>query len=72
MYGTGDPTTGEAVEHYQGLSARAKMTADFRLIEGANHSFYSLAWKAEVIEATLGWLGEHAGMLHIVPATPRR
>ena len=66
VYGTGDPTATEAVSHYTKLSARGKVAADFHLIEGANHSFYSLPWKAELIDVSLGWLQEHARQLHRV------
>jgi len=67
VYGSGDPTAGEAAEYYRRLSAKGKLAADFHLVDGANHSFYSLPWKAELIDATLGWLRERARELHTVP-----
>jgi acetyl esterase/lipase len=72
VYGTGDPTTDEAVEYYRRLSSKARLAADFHLVEGANHSFYSLPWKAELIDVTLGWLQEHARELHTVPVAASR
>ena len=72
VYGTGDPTTKQTVEYYRGLSGRGKSAADFHLVEGANHSFYSLPWKRELIHVTLGWLQQHARELHKVRATAAR
>jgi len=72
VYGTGDPTTNTAVDYYRKLSARGRVAADFYLVEGANHSFYSLPWKAELIDVTLGWLQEQARELHMVPTAARR
>ncbi|MFQ6130808.1 MAG: alpha/beta hydrolase family protein [Armatimonadota bacterium] len=56
VYGTNDPTTPESVEHYRRMSAAAGIEADFHLVEGANHAYYSLAWEKEVIDVTLDWL----------------
>jgi pimeloyl-ACP methyl ester carboxylesterase len=72
VYGTGDPTTSEAVDYYEKLAARRNIAADSHLIEGANHSFYSLPWKAELIDVSLAWLQAHAGGLHRVRATSAR
>ena len=56
VYGTNDPTTPESVAHYRGMSEAAGIPADFHLVEGANHAYYSLAWEREVIDVTLDWL----------------
>ena len=53
IYGTADPITESSLEFYrQNSGAEAEVV----LIEGANHSFYGLAWEREVINQTLGWL----------------
>ncbi|MFQ5810472.1 MAG: alpha/beta fold hydrolase [Armatimonadota bacterium] len=72
VYGTGDPTTEEAVGYYKQLSSKGRMVADFHLVQGANHSFYSLSWKAELIDVTLSWLQERARELHTVPVAASR
>ncbi len=57
VYGTADPTTQEALEWYRAQSNSAPAT---HLVEGANHSYYGLAWEREVFEATAKWLDEVA------------
>jgi len=54
IYGTADPTTAEALEWYR---EHTRSTPVVHLVQGANHSYYSLAWEREVINVTLDWLG---------------
>jgi len=56
IYGSKDPTTEAALEHYQGLTKEARREWRHHLIDGANHAFYSVQWEREVIETTLDWL----------------
>jgi alpha/beta superfamily hydrolase len=55
IYGTADPTTAEALAWYR---QHAAVPATVHLVEGANHSYYSLAWEREVIAHTKAWLAE--------------
>jgi len=66
IYGTNDPTTPDCTAHYEALSKQAGRTFHCHLIEGANHSFYSLEWEAEVLDKSLAWLDER------YPAPPAR
>jgi exosortase A-associated hydrolase 2 len=56
VYGGSDPVTPEAEAHYRRMSQRAGHDARFHVVQGANHSYFSLAWKREVIGVTLEWL----------------
>ena len=56
IYGGNDPETPPSREFYQEFVARTKMANAFHEIEGANHNYYSVVWKREVIETTLDWL----------------
>jgi pimeloyl-ACP methyl ester carboxylesterase len=59
VYGTADPTTNEALSWYRGQVALSPAPPPrTRAIEGANHSYYGLAWEREVFEATAKWLDE--------------
>ncbi len=58
IYGGNDPTTGPALEHYEGLNRDAGRALNSHVVEGANHAFYSLAWEDEVMQTSLQWLGE--------------
>lgn len=55
IYGTADPTVATALEWHR---RHGEAAADEHFIEGANHSFYGLAWEREVIETTERWLQE--------------
>lgn len=43
-------------EHFQEFFAGAEARAEFHLIEGANHSFYSLAWEREIVDRSIAFL----------------
>ncbi|MFQ6097910.1 MAG: alpha/beta fold hydrolase [Armatimonadota bacterium] len=58
IYGGNDPVTPDAEAHYRRMSQRDGHDARFHRVSGANHSFFSLDWKREVIEVTLDWLRE--------------
>ncbi len=53
IYGGADPITPAARAFYEAHSPRISR---FHLVEGANHSFYGLAWEEEVFAQTEGWL----------------
>jgi len=57
-YGTNDPTTEDALPWYQSLCHERGIPFVYHLIQGANHSYYSLEWEREVMEKTLSWLKE--------------
>jgi dienelactone hydrolase len=57
VYGGRDPEGIGARKHYEEFAAAEGLRADFRIIEGSNHNFYSIPWKRELIETTLEWLG---------------
>ncbi len=56
IYGGNDPETPPSREFYREFTERAKMPAEFHEIAGANHNYYSVEWKREVIHLTLAWL----------------
>lgn len=58
IYGSNDPTTADCVAHYEALSKQAGRTFQHQIIDGANHSFYSLMWERQVLDASLVWLDE--------------
>ena len=62
VYGGNDPTSGDALAHYQDMTATARRQWHSHLVEGANHAFYSVAWEAEVIGVTLDWLEERCAL----------
>ena len=56
VYGTRDVDSIGAPDFFRKFCEAEKISADFVTIEGANHSFYSVAWEQEVIKATCDWL----------------
>ncbi|MBI3921840.1 MAG: alpha/beta fold hydrolase [Armatimonadetes bacterium] len=60
VYGTSDPTTPEALKWYEEACLRNSVPFEHHLVEGANHSYYSLTWERQVIDRTLAWLHERA------------
>ncbi len=56
IYGGNDPETPPSREFYREFVERTQMPHEFHEIEGANHNYYSVEWKREVIETTLTWL----------------
>ncbi len=58
IYGSRDDEAIGAPETYAAFCDKHQIPATFHTVEGANHSYYSLAWEREVIETTLDWLRE--------------
>jgi len=58
IYGSNDPTTPDCIAHYDVLSRNAGRRFACHVVQGANHSFYSLAWEEEVLDRSLEWLEE--------------
>ena len=56
VYGSKDDEAVGAPEFYQRFCAEHGIPAAFHTVEGANHSYYSVAWTDEVIGQTLAWL----------------
>ena len=56
VYGTHDDEAVGAPEFYADFCQQNAIPATFHSIQGANHSYYSLAWEREVIDHTLRWL----------------
>ncbi|HEX8550516.1 MAG TPA: alpha/beta fold hydrolase [Abditibacteriaceae bacterium] len=59
VYGTADATTEGALAWQRAHGSRfTKANTHEHLVEGANHSFYGLAWEQEVFDVTARWLDE--------------
>jgi len=56
VYGSRDDEAVGAPEFYQRYCQENGIPAAFHTVEGANHSYYSVAWTDEVIGETLAWL----------------
>jgi len=61
IYGSRDDEAVGAPEFYAAYCRDNAIPAAFHTIEGANHSFYSVAWQNEVIELTRDWLNAAPG-----------
>lgn len=57
LYGTGDAEGRSGRLHYEQFAAASGLDARFEDIPGANHNFYSVAWKRDVIERSVAWVG---------------
>lgn len=56
IYGGNDPETAPSRDFYRAFVERTAMSHQFHEVAGANHNYYSMAWKQELIETTLHWL----------------
>jgi hypothetical protein len=56
IYGETDPETKGSLSQLQTVLKRYSVEHDVSIIEGANHSFYSLAWEQEITEKVSDWL----------------
>jgi len=56
VYGGKDPQAGAAEKAFQAFCSEHGIPAQFHTVAGANHNFYSLAWKREAIEVSGAWL----------------
>jgi acetyl esterase/lipase len=62
IYGTNDPETRIAEAGYTALFRQAGIRHDVHDVNGANHSFYSLAWEQEVMDVTEKWICRNCGV----------
>ena len=62
IHGSKDPEAAGARELYRAFCEEHGIPSEFHLIEGANHSYYSLEWEREVIEKSVAFIrtGQHA------------
>ncbi len=58
IYGGADAEGRSARAHYEEFCERNGLDAAFRVVEGSNHNFYSLAWEAELIEEATCFLAQ--------------
>ncbi|MFH1731424.1 MAG: alpha/beta fold hydrolase [Planctomycetota bacterium] len=58
IYGSRDDEAIGAPETYAAFCSEHGIPAAFHTVDGANHSYYSVAWERKVIETTLAWLRE--------------
>lgn len=56
IYGGNDPETPPSRDFYREFVERTTMPHEFHEVAGANHNYYSMAWKRQVIDTTVGWL----------------
>lgn len=57
IYGSRDDEAVGAPEFYTAFCREQGIPAELHTIEGANHSFYSVAWQNQVLGLSLDWLG---------------
>ncbi len=58
VFGDRDPATPTAAAEYTGWCAKQGIRHSVMYIADANHSFYSLDWERQVIDASCAWLRE--------------
>jgi pimeloyl-ACP methyl ester carboxylesterase len=51
IWGGADAEGTGARRHFEDLARRGSLQAEFRVVEGANHNFYSLEWERKAIAA---------------------
>jgi pimeloyl-ACP methyl ester carboxylesterase len=56
IYGSNDDEAVGAPQFYDQCCREHGIPAAFHVVQGANHSYYSVAWEREVIGHTLAWL----------------
>ena len=56
IYGSRDDEAIGAPEYYAAFCKEQGIDAGFHTVDGANHSYYSVAWEREVIDKTGEWL----------------
>ena len=56
IYGSRDDEAVGAPDFYRRFCDDNAIPATFHTVDGANHSYYSVAWTDEVLEHTLAWL----------------
>jgi pimeloyl-ACP methyl ester carboxylesterase len=60
IFGGNDPDTRFAAEAYTAFCKRHGIRHECHEVPGANHSFYSMAWKREVTDLTERWFRDQA------------
>ena len=60
IYGGNDPETPPSRDFYREFVERTSMPHEFHEVAGANHNYYSMEWKRQVIETTVEWLQAEA------------
>ena len=58
IYASNDPETTVSRDFYKAFVERTGMPHEFHEVAGANHNYYSMEWKHQIIEMTLRWLRE--------------
>ncbi len=61
LYGSRDDEAIGAPEYYARFCEEHGIAAAFHTVDGANHSYYSVAWESEVVETTVEWLKRQSG-----------
>jgi exosortase A-associated hydrolase 2 len=56
VYASNDPETAPSRDFYQAFAERAGISNEFHEVVGANHNYYGVEWKHQIIESTLRWL----------------
>jgi len=56
VYGSNDPATPAAQPKYDAFCREHALQAAFHVVDGANHSFYSLEWETEVLDVVQVWM----------------
>ncbi len=56
VHGTNDPEAAPADQRYRDFCSVHGIASEHHAVEGANHSFYSIAWEEETLHATRTWL----------------
>lgn len=58
VHGSKDPEGMVGRQHFMEFHEHHGLEARFHLVEGANHSYYSLAWESAIVEASLAFMEE--------------
>jgi len=59
VHGEKDPETKLSLEQIHNMLNRYNISYDTHIVKNANHSFYSLIWKKEIIEIIENWLDKN-------------
>ena len=61
VHGIRDPEAAQADSRYRDFCEAHGISSRHHAVDGANHSFYSIDWAADVFRATRDWLAEEFG-----------
>jgi pimeloyl-ACP methyl ester carboxylesterase len=70
VYAGNDPEAPAASAAYREIAVDHGLAAEFHEIPGANHNFYSLVWKHELLECSFEWLVKNLGTAGVVGKKP--